>query len=329
MKGAIQLMLLVVLGTGAGSLLAQSTQSQAFTDGKAYKPANTDIKNGINADAMTNVPGQDTGTSNSLTGLYGSNLTASGQNKIAACAAYVPGSDAYKNAECETVNYVVGNPSARPTYTIDKVNDPLIIQGNNIRNTAPSHTAGMSGLSGNYTACTNQTTNQPERYDTERCQVGRPVTENQCSATLNVTYTWQRFAGQGGADLRYGYCDAGQVRGDRLTIPYANAYRTEAGLCADNGHGTGVETKIWYKDCAGNEVQHGYDASACSAPPTPAVSDPPRQAIQACTNAPRTNENCFTPDGLFTARVNVPVFQDHWDNSACAELDGNGAVISN
>jgi len=325
----MQLLLLGGLWAGNGLLLAQSTQGQAFNDGKSYKPANTDIKNGINAGAMTNVPGQDAGTTSSLTGFYGTNLTAPGQNKIAACAAYVPGSDAYKNAECETVNYVAGNPSTRPTYTIDKINDPLIIQGNNIRNTAPSHTAGMSGLSGTYTACTNQTTNQPERYDTERCQVGRLVTENRCSATLSVTYTWQRFAGQGSADLRYGYCDAGQVRGDQLTIPHANAYRTETALCADNGHGTGVETNICYRDCTGSEVLHGYDASTCSAPPTPASSDPPRQAIQACTDAPRTNENCFTPDGHFTARVNVPVFQDHWDNSACAELDGNGAVITN
>lgn len=322
--------LLAVVCAGACPSMAQTTtQSQAFNDGKAYKPANTDIKNGINSGAMTNVPGQDPGTTNGLTGLYGTDLKGPGQDKIAACAAYVPGSDAYKNAECETVNYVAGNPSTRPTYTIDKVNDPLIIQSNNVRNTAPTHTAGMSGLSGNYTACTNQTTNQPERYDTERCQVGRPVTENQCSAKLSVTYAWQRFANQSGADLRYGFCDAGQIRGDQLTIPYTNAYRTEVGLCADNGHGAGAETKIWHRDCSGSEVLHGYDASGCSAPPTPAASDPPRQTIQACTNAPRTNENCFTANGQFTARVNVPVFKDNWDNSACAELDGNGAVITN
>ena len=322
-------LLLLILHAGAGSALAQTTQSQAFNDGKSYKPANTDIKNGINSGAMAHVPGQDTGTTNGLAGLYGTSLTAPGQEKIAACAAYVPGSDAYKNAECETVNYVVGTPSTKPHYTIDKLNDPLIIESNNVRNTAQSHTAGMSGLSGNYTGCINQTTNQPERYDTERCQVGRPVTENQCSATLTVTYTWQRLAGQAGADLRYGYCDAGQVRGDRLSIPYANAYRTEAEPCLANGHGTGVETKIWYRDCSGNEVRHGYDASACSAPPTPAVSDPSRQPIRSCTDAPRTNANCFTPDGTFRIHVHVPVFQDHWDNSACAELDGNGAVIVN
>lgn len=325
----MQLLLLGGLWSGAGSLLAQTTQGQAFNDGKSYKPANTDIRNGINAGAMTNVPGQDTGTTDGLTGLYGTNLKTPGQNKIAACAAYVPGSDAYKNAECETVNYVVGNPSTRSKYIIDKIKDPLIIESNNVRNTAEAHTSGVPGLSGSYTACTNETTKQPERYDSERCQVGRPVTENQCSATLSVTYTWERFVGQGGADLRYGYCDAGQIRGDKLTIPYANAYRTEVGLCADKGHGKGVEIRIFYKDCLGNEFVHGYDASACSAPPAPPASDPPRQAIQACANAPRNNENCFAPNGQFTARVSAPVFKDNWDHSACAELDGSGAVITN
>lgn len=323
----------MLFGTGAACVAllthGQTTQGQAFNDGKAYKSQTPAIKNGINNAAMDNVPGQDAATTNNLQGLYGTTLNGPGQNKIAACAAYVPGTDAYKNAECETINYVSGNPNTRPTYTIDKVNDPVIVRSSNVRNTAEVNTSGMPGLSGNYTACTNQTTNQPERFDTERCQIGRPVTESQCSATLSVTYSWQRYAGQGGADLRYARCDSGQVRGDQLAIPLNNVYRTEAGLCADNGHGTGVEYKYWYRDCSGAEVLHGYDASACSAPPAPAVVDPPRNTIQACADAPRTVENCFVPDGHFVQKAQVPVFEDHWDNSACAELDSNGAVIVN
>jgi hypothetical protein len=74
---------------------------------------------------------------------------------------------------------------------------------------------------------------------------------------------------------------------------------------------------------------HGYDASACSIPPAPAISDPSRQVISSCTDAPRNNENCFTPSGQYTDKVEVPVFQDNWDYSACADLDSHSAVIKN
>lgn len=313
----------------AGAARAQTTQGEAFAQGKAYKPANAAIKSGINASAADEVPGQDISSTSGLTGLYGTNLTAPGQSKLAACAGYVPGSDAYKNAECDTINYIAGNPGTRPAFTIDRVNDPVIIRSNNIRNTPEVSTAGMSGLSGTYTACTNQTTNQPERYETERCQVGHPVIESQCTATLSVTYTWQRYAGQGAADLRYGYCGAGLIRGDRLAIPLTDSYRAESVPCSGQAHGNGVEHRIWYRDCAGNETLHGFDASACTVPPSPAVFDPPRNTIHSCTTAPRNNENCFAPAGQFVASVTVPVFEDHWDKSACADLEAGSAVIAN
>jgi hypothetical protein len=320
---------LVSLLAAASGASGQATQAEAFADGKAHKPKNADIKNGINAGALTNVPAQDAATTNDLKTMYGSDLINQGQNKVAACASYVPGSDAYKNQECGTVNYMVGNPTARPQYVIDKVNDPLVVTSNNIRNTPGAHTAGTSGLAGNYSACVNQTTNQPAKYDTERCQVGRPVVEGQCAATLNVTYTWQSFANQPGADMRYGRCSAGEVRGDQLTIPLTNAYRTEQLQCSSRAWGGGVYIRILYKDCTGTEVEHGYNATGCSAPPNPMVIDPPRQPIASCTNAPRNNENCFTPAGVFTAKAQVPVFVDNWDYSACADLNAHGAVIRN
>lgn len=329
MNGHLRLVMVSVAMLQMDAATAQATQAQAFNEGKAYKGGNTAIKSGINTAALAEVPGKDATTTDQLTGLYGTNLATSGQQKANGCASYLPGTDAYKNAECDTINYVAGNVGNKPAYTIDKVNDPLLVKSTNIRNTADVHTAGTSSLSGAYTACTNQTTGQPERFDTERCQVGRPVTESQCTRKLNVTYSWQRFVGQGGADLRYGYCDAGQVRGDKLTIPQSNAYRSETTACASHGHGAGVEVRIYYSDCSGTEVLHSFDASACSAPPQPAVSNPPKQSIQSCTNAPRNNQNCFTPQGQFTDRATVPVFVDSWDNSACTGLDANGAVFTN
>ena len=306
---------------------APTTRARAFSDGKAYKPANAGIKAGINDGAAAGGAGRDAATTNELKGMYGGDLNAPGQSKAAACASRIPGADAYKNQECDTINYVAGNPGARPAYTIDKVNDPVIVRGNNVRNTPEANTSGATGLSGNYTACVDQTTSLPERFDSERCQVGRPVTEASCETVLTVTYNWQRYAGQPGADPRHGRCGPGQVRGDRLTIPYANAYISEQVACADRGHGAGAEALIWYADCAGNTALHGYDASGCSMPPLPALSDPPRQAIVSCADATRNNENCFTPAGQFTGKVEAPVFQDNWDDSACADLKSNGAVI--
>lgn len=329
MSSRVRGVTLLALLLAAGGASGQATQAEAFADGKAFKPKNTDIKNGINSSAVTNVPAQDATTTNDLKNMYGSNLINNGQNKVAACAAYVPGSDPYKNQECETVNYMVGNPITRPQYVIDKVNDPLIVISNNIRNTPGVHTAGTSGLAGNYSACVNQTTNQPAKYDTERCQVGRPVVEGQCAAKLNVTYTWQTFANQPGADLRYGKCNAGDVRGDQLSIPLQNAYRTEQLQCSSRAWGQGVYIRILYKDCTGTEVEHGYNATGCSTPPSPIAIDPPHQPIASCTNAPRNNENCFTPAGVFTGKVLAPVFVDNWDHSACGDLNAHGAVIQN
>jgi hypothetical protein len=329
MKIHIYLTTLLALLMAATGASAQATQAEAFADGKAYKPKNADIKNGINGNAVTNVPAQDATTTNNLKSMYGSNLINNGQNKVAACAAYVPGSDAYKNQECETVNYMVGNPITRPQYVIDKVNDPLVVTSNNIRNTPSVHTAGASGLTGNYSACLNQTTNQPAKYDTERCQVGRPVVEGQCTAKLSLTYTWQSFAYQPGAELQYGKCKAGDVRGDQLSIPFQNEYRTELLQCSTRNWGQGIYIRTLYKGCNGTEVEHGYNAAFCSTPPSPLANDPPRQPIAMCTNAPRNNENCFTPGGIFTSKVLVPVFVDNWDQSACADLNAHGALIQN
>jgi hypothetical protein len=326
MKQSAATAVLMVLFAAASAAHGQ-TQRDAFNDGKAFKPKNAEIKAGINAGAVSEVPGQDATTTNELKGKYGSDLINHGQNKVAACAAHIPGSDAYKNQECETVNYMVGNPIARPKVVIDKVNNPLIVTSNNIRNTPGIHTAGTTGLAGNYSACIDKTTNLPAKFDTERCQVGRPVVEGQCAAKLSVSYTFQAFANQPGADLRYGQCKAGDVRGDRLTIPLANAYRTVQTECSSRSWGNGALTLILYMDCTGAEIEHGYNASTCSAPPPTPVIDPPRQPVASCTNAPRNNEHCFTPAGLYTTKVEVPVFVDTWDYSACADLNAHGATI--
>lgn len=323
------LLLSAWLGSLAGAASAQSTQAEAFNDGRAFKSQTPALKNAITAAAIDKVPGQDSATTNELKGLYGSPLTAPGQSKLAACAAYSPGTDAYKNAECDTINYVSGNPEVRPKYTIDRINDPVIIRSTNVQNMPEQNTKGTAGLTGTYTACTNKTNEQPERFDTQRCQIGRPVTEAMCNSQLTVSYNWQPFSNQAGADLRYGRCSSNDIRGDRLSLPASDAYRIETTTCAQQGHGTGTEYRYWYRSCTGTETVIGYDATACSAPPNPASDTPAPKETISCTDAPRTADNCFTATGHFTTKADVPVFKDNWDNSACADLESHGAVIVN
>lgn len=303
---------------------SQQTQQQGFADGKAFKNQNSGIKNGINQGAMTIVPGQDPATLGQLQGLYGGNLIGPGSNKVSNCATYTPGANAYKNQECETVNFVSRNPGQRQTYALSKT-EPLITSGIAISNTPRNYTSGVAGLNGNYSACTNKTTNLPEQFDTERCQIGREVREGSCPSYLVVTYTWEVFANQPGADLNYGRCDA-DIRGDLLTLPATNTFQETGANCADHGNGTGRQRMFYAVDCFGNASLHGFDASACSKPPTPAIVDPARVFL-SCTNAPRTKENCFSAGGNFTKKATVPVFVDSLDESACQGFFNDSAVI--
>jgi conjugal transfer mating pair stabilization protein TraN len=245
--------------------VGQTTRAEAFNQGKSYKPATAAIKEGIEPKAIEQVPGQDAATTGELGRLYGTSLNGPGNDKLRACAAFLPGSDQYKNQECETVNYVARNGSERRQYSIDKSSDPTIIRSRAVRSAPRIQTSGTSGLSGTYSACTEKSTGRPERFDTERCQVGRSLIPGQCITKLTVAYNWQRYAAQVGADLRYGRCVPGQIRGDELKILVSNSDTTQ----------------------------------------------------------PRTNENCFSADGVFTEKVMVPVFRDQWDQGTCAGIDAS------
>lgn len=320
MKILWPLMMILVISSTPSFVLCQTTRAQAFADAKTFKTKNAAIKANINLAELANVPGQDVTTTNNLTALYGTDIKTAGTARGDQCASYVPGADEYANQNCETINFVRGNPSARPVVVIDRNTEPLVVSRTAIQSNPMPHTAGMSGLTGTYSACSTSTTSLPGKTDTERCQIGREVTEEACRTPLFVTYSWEIYTGQGGADLRYGYCSGGDIRGDFLAIPLSNAYVTDSVTCASKGHGTGMEDIISAVDCLSVKTAHGYNASSCSAPPIPALFDPVRLPIASCTSMPRTNENCFTASGGYTGNVTVPVFVDTLDDSACASL---------
>lgn len=316
----------VVLCLVPTAALGQTTQGEAFNQGKAYGEKNAATVGTIHAGAAEAVPGRDASREGALQDLYGTPLPEAGEARVADCAAQVPGNDAYANQECATINYLRRNPQQRPRTTISE-SEPAIATGAAVRSAPRAFAGNQPGLSGTYTACVDRTTRTPLQQQTERCLIGHAVTQGSCQRNLSLTYTWQPYGSQQGAELAYARCGRGTVRGDRLTLPTTTSYRERDISCEERGHGTGIERLIFHVDCQGNERLHGHDARHCSAPPDPAYNDPPR-IVTHCTTMPRTAEHCFAPSGQYAGQSQVPVFEDHWDDSDCAVFDTARGVIT-
>ena len=305
----------------------QDTQAEAFRQGKAYQADNAAIGSTITAGHAGAVPGRDSARESDLQGIYGTPLRAAGEGKVADCASQAAGNDAYRDQECAAINYVHRNPDERAHTSVSRT-EPAVATATAVRGAPRAFTGDQPGLSGHYMACVERSTRSPLAHATERCLVGHAVTEGSCARQLTLTYTWQPYAGQDGAELTHARCGAGQVRGDQLALPASIRYREEHANCATRGYGTGTETQVVHVDCLGNERLHGYDARRCSAPPAPALLDPPRTPA-ACTTMPRNAGHCFHPSGLYAGKAQVPVFEDHWDDSHCADFDRARGVIRN
>ncbi len=294
---------------------AQSNQEEAFNQGMAYREDNAAIGATIRPGTADAVPGRDTARETALQGIYGQPLQSAGNARVAGCASQVPGSDAYQNQECATVNYVHRHAGERPRTTISRT-EPAIATGSVVRSAPHAFTGDHPGLAGTYSACVERTTQTPVRQETERCLVGHAVTEGSCTRRLRLTYAWAPYADQAGAELRHARCGARLVRGDRLTLPPSTRFREERVRCDAQDHGTGEEILVYRIDCLGVERAIGYDARRCSAPPDPPFLDPARTP-QACTTRPRTAAHCFDPAGAYAGPAEVPVFEDHWDDVDC------------
>ncbi|TWI69298.1 hypothetical protein IP91_00365 [Pseudoduganella lurida] len=314
----------------AGDSVAQQSTRDAYVDGKAYRPANAAIAAGIDTRSAAQVPGRDAGDEQTLGGLFGTPLGDAAAAKAIQCARAVrsaTGDTRTDDArECAAINYLRRNPDERPRTSIDP-HEPAVTRADVVRQAPRAFTADAPGLSGSYTACVDRTTTTPIRQSVERCEIGHAVTEGRCQRRLVVTYAWATFARQPGAEPRYARCASGTVRGDQLPLPPSTSYRVATATCAERGHGEGSETLVFHKDCPGAETLHGFDASACTRPPSPAIVDPPRTE-QSCTTMPRTATNCFQGDGVYTGLAEVPVFEDRWDDTDCAAIDGDLGPIT-
>jgi conjugal transfer mating pair stabilization protein TraN len=161
-RASFACVLMILCATSASG---QTTQAEAFRDGKAYSRANADIRSRINSDAVTLVPGQDPESANSLKDLYGSDLRKKGDAKAATCSSYVAGADAYRDQDCDVTNYVGDNRNSRPRFAINRENDPLMTRSAGVRSSPREHVNGASGLSGTYSPCTATSTKQSNLVD--------------------------------------------------------------------------------------------------------------------------------------------------------------------
>lgn len=257
-----QAVLAVVTALASGLVLAQGLdRDKAFKDGKAYKSATPAIGAAIPTTPLeATVPAYKPTSAGTLTPLYGKDVIEPGKTKVADCAAFVPGTDDYANQECNAINFSVKNPSARPIVVIDPKTDPTVVGGEAVAKAPAAHTAGMGDLSGAYTACKTATTTTPGIYETERCQIGREVQTQSCPVRLFLTYTWELFAWQPGAETKYGVCASPWIRGDKIIIvpPKFPSAPAVVDNCFDADLNFKSKTTVpVFKD--------NYDTSACAA----------------------------------------------------------------
>ncbi|MDP2759777.1 MAG: hypothetical protein Q8O64_05140 [Sideroxyarcus sp.] len=174
----------------ATNAVAQGYDSgTAFTEGRALGSGSINgAFQGIGSgNAASMVPGY--GQSATQTQLFQGGqgqLSGPGVTKVTDCASQVPDADTYRRQECDAVNFVARNPAVRPPFSIDRANDPLIINANNIaRNPTMTFTGITAGTSTEQ--CRVVTDTQPATCATETCNDYHEVTSNFCSTARQIT----------------------------------------------------------------------------------------------------------------------------------------------
>jgi len=109
---------------------------------------------------------------------------AAGQAKQVQCQT-TTSSDAFTQQECDAVNYVTGQATTRPSYTIDPTTDPVI------KNSAPMVANPGSIPSGAAQQCSVINVNTPAVYTTETCEQTVGVQAIACYKNLAAQCAYQ------------------------------------------------------------------------------------------------------------------------------------------
>jgi hypothetical protein len=183
MKGGYLILALLF----ASPVRADMTPDQAFDAGKAFgqspqgAAAVNDVISGENAAAQ--VPHQD--TSHAHSSLYeggnGDPRTPGGE-RVTECAT-THYADARQQAECDAINDLANNRSARPPLAIVPA-DPILVKGAAVK-ADPTSVAGAFG--GAYGECKTTTITRPATYEDEVCNEYKTLGEEVCQKVLTVS----------------------------------------------------------------------------------------------------------------------------------------------
>ena len=216
-----------IYGGLAGALLyfqsaatfAVTPAQQAFIDGQAAAlaataGASTNITSGTVATTVNSFnPNYYSYTttapeSSLFIGGNGDTFTA-GAGKITACQTGATNPDAFKQQNCDAINYMANQPTIRPQFAISSSN-PMMVTSRAIQNNASTLAAASLGFVdpgavGSFTGCTTKATTTPPTFGIEvcndvstasssTCSIGRTIavnahTDYQCNKTINAYQT--------------------------------------------------------------------------------------------------------------------------------------------
>jgi hypothetical protein len=182
---------------------ADMTPAQAFEAGKAFGQSPQGaaaVKGSISgANAVDQVPHH--GTSHPHSALYdggkGDPRTPGG-NRVTECAT-AHYADARQQVECDAINDLANNRSARPPLAIVPA-DPILVKGAAVK-ADPASVAGAFG--GAYGACTTTTVTRPATYEEEVCNEFKTLGEEVCHKVLNVTVRTDKVCVMGTYEYPY------------------------------------------------------------------------------------------------------------------------------
>ena len=138
----------------------------------------------------------------------GDTFTA-GAGKITACQTGAANPDAFKQQNCDAINYMANQPTIRPQFAISSSN-PMMVTSRAIQNNASTLAAASLGFVdpgavGSFTGCTTKATTTPPTFGIEvcndvstasssTCSIGRTIavnahTDYQCNKTINAYQT--------------------------------------------------------------------------------------------------------------------------------------------
>lgn len=231
-----------------------SPVAQAFEDGKTFGAAsNVTARGFVTTNSATGVVPKFSPTNPTESGYFGGGsgiLSSFSATKISGCQTNPANPDAYKQQECDAINFLEGNPAQRRQFTIGH-NDPLLTGGRSI---TANPTAIAGSFDGTYTGCSTRTVTTNAQYSTEVCNQYNPLEVFNCNKNLNVTVTWEWRCSPAVYTVNVGSgqlsvvmsCDSTESPFTTITVLAGSATQCHEGGCNSSYHSWPVHLASGY-----------------------------------------------------------------------------------